>query len=114
MLRLEAGRSIRGMSGRRGEHPSSEWLSKRRYPMNWSTLLVRLVVLLLAPAALLTSSADGFPKAKAMISGGANGISGTALLVEDGNGNVVVTVVVKGPPSVLTAGRHGVHIHEIG
>src|SRR5262245_4719179 len=81
--------------------------------MKWSTLLIRSAVLMLGPAMLLTSSADGFAKAKAVISG-PNGITGTALLVEDGNGNVVVTVLVKGPPTVLTPGRHGVHIHEVG
>lgn len=82
--------------------------------MNWSALAIRLPLLMLAPVALVTSSADGLRSAKAIISGGANGISGTALLVEDGNGNVIVTLFAKGPPSVLAPGRHGVHIHEVG
>jgi Cu-Zn family superoxide dismutase len=63
---------------------------------------------------MLTSSADAFLTAKAVISGGSNGITGQALFVQDGGGNVIVTLTVKGPPSVLAAGRHGVHIHEVG
>ena len=82
--------------------------------MQWSRLSIRSSLLLLAPAALLTSSADAFLTARATISGGPNGITGQALLVEDGAGNVVVTLSVKGPPEVLMPGRHGVHIHEVG
>src|SRR5262245_45548097 len=97
-----------------GKHSSlANGFNTRRSAMKWSTLFVRLIILLLAPAALITSSAEGFLKAKANISG-PNGITGTALLVEDGNGNVVVTVFVKGPPTVLVPGRHGIHIHEVG
>jgi Cu-Zn family superoxide dismutase len=58
--------------------------------------------------------ADAFTRAKADISGGANGITGTARLVEDGQGNVLITIHVTGDPAILTPGRHGVHIHEIG
>jgi len=82
--------------------------------MTWSRVLVRSALLLLGPAALLTSSADAFLTAKALISGGDNGITGQALFVQDGAGNVIVTVTVKGPPNVLLQGRHGVHIHEVG
>jgi Cu-Zn family superoxide dismutase len=81
--------------------------------MSYTTFTARLLALTLAPVALVTSGADGLRSAKATISGGGNGITGTALLVEDGSGNVVVTLFVKGPPSVLTPGRHGVHIHEV-
>jgi Cu-Zn family superoxide dismutase len=72
------------------------------------------LLIALAPIALLTTSASSFTAAKATISGGANGITGNASFVEDGSGNVIVTVTVKGPPSVLAPGRHGVHIHEAG
>jgi len=82
--------------------------------MQWSRVLIRSSLLMLAPTVLLTSSADAFLTAKAIISGGGNGITGQALFVQDGAGNVVVTLTVKGPPSVLTPGRHGVHIHEVG
>jgi Cu-Zn family superoxide dismutase len=81
--------------------------------MKGSTLFVRLLLLLFAPLALITTNAYAFTKAKATISG-PNGITGTALLVEDRSGNVVVTISVKGDPTVLTPGRHGVHIHEVG
>jgi superoxide dismutase, Cu-Zn family len=82
--------------------------------MQWSRMLIRTSLLLLAPTVLLTSSADAFLTAKAIISGGPNGISGQALFVQDGAGNVIVTLTVKGPPNVLLQGRHGVHIHEVG
>jgi Cu-Zn family superoxide dismutase len=58
--------------------------------------------------------AGAFDRAKAHISGGPNGIPGTARLVEDGNGSVLITIHVTGRPSILTPGRHGVHIHEVG
>jgi Cu-Zn family superoxide dismutase len=67
-----------------------------------------LVVGLVAP------EAGAFTRAKAEISGGLNGITGVARLVEDGQGNVLVTVHVTGDPAILTPGRHGVHIHEVG
>jgi len=84
--------------------------------MNRVSPLLRLFVLLLAPLAIMMTSnalAKGPMKARATISG-PNGITGTALLIEDARGNVVVTVFVKGPPTVLTPGKHGVHIHEVG
>ena len=75
---------------------------------------VRLLFLLLAPLALISASnAAGVRVAKADISG-PNGITGTALFTDDGKGNVLVSVFVKGDPSVLTPGRHGFHIHENG
>jgi superoxide dismutase, Cu-Zn family len=85
-------------------------------------LLLRLLVLVLPSLAMIASTAFAFErdhnKGKAMRAradiSGPNGISGTALLVEDGRGNVVVTIFVKGPPSALTPGKHGVHIHEVG
>jgi Cu-Zn family superoxide dismutase len=67
-----------------------------------------LVVGLAAP------EAGAFTRAKADISGGPNGITGIARLVEDGQGNVLVTIHVTGDPAILTPGRHGVHIHEVG
>jgi Cu-Zn family superoxide dismutase len=57
--------------------------------------------------------ATAFQRAKADLRG-PNGITGTARLVEDANGNVLVTIHVTGHPAFLTPGRHGVHIHEVG
>jgi Cu-Zn family superoxide dismutase len=63
---------------------------------------------------LVAPEAGAFERARAVISGGPNGITGIAHLVEDGNGNVLITIQVKGDPAILTPGRHGVHIHEFG
>jgi Cu-Zn family superoxide dismutase len=60
-----------------------------------------------------TKSEDTELHAKAVISGGENGITGTAFLTEE-NGKVFVSIHVQGDPAVLTPGRHGVHIHEAG
>lgn len=54
-------------------------------------------------------------RARADISG--NSVNGTAEFVEVERGTqtyVRVTVRLEGDPSVLTPGRHGVHIHEKG
>lgn len=72
-------------------------------------LLALTVVSMLAAAA----SQDTRLRAKAVISGGSNGITGTAFLTEE-NGKVFVSIHVQGDPAVLTPGRHGVHIHESG
>ena len=73
---------------------------------------VRVLILLLAPLALISTSNADVRKAKADISG--NGITGTAFFTEDANGNVLVAVHVKGDPAVLTPGLHGFHIHQTG
>ena len=74
---------------------------------------VRLLILLFAPLVLIsTSNAAGFRAAKADITG-PNGITGTAFFTDDGKGNVLVSVHVKGDPTVLVPGRHGFHIHEV-
>jgi len=80
----------------------------------WSTLFLTLLLLLTPVAGMTPSVALPIVRATADISGGANGITGQAFFVEDGKGDVLVTVVVKGDPAVLTPGRHGVHIHEVG
>ncbi len=41
-------------------------------------------------------------------------ITGTALLVQQTDGTVRVTVIVKGDPKTLTPGLHGIHFHEAG
>jgi superoxide dismutase, Cu-Zn family len=69
---------------------------------------------LLLSTVLMAPEAGAFDRAKAHMSGGPNGITGTARLVEDGNGNVLITIHVTGHPSILAPGRHGVHIHEVG
>jgi Cu-Zn family superoxide dismutase len=75
-----------------------------------------VVCALLSSTALVVAAPDAgaFQRARADISGGPNGITGVAHLVEDANGNVLITVHVKGDPAVLTPGRHGLHIHEVG
>ena len=83
--------------------------------MSSSRVVVRMLLLsTVLVVALLAPDADAFQRARAEISGGANGITGRAHLLEDGHGNVLITILVTGPPSVLTPGRHGVHIHEVG
>lgn len=69
---------------------------------------------LLLSTVLMAPEAGAFDRAKAHMSGGPNGITGTARLVEDGNRNVHITIHVTGHPSILAPGRHGVHIHEVG
>jgi Cu-Zn family superoxide dismutase len=72
-------------------------------------LLALMVISLVAPAV----SQETELNAKAVISGGGNGITGTAFLTEE-NGKVLVSIHVQGDPNVLTPGRHGVHFHEAG
>jgi len=81
--------------------------------MNPSRVVVYVLLSVVLVVGLVTSGADASQRAKADISG-ANGIKGTARLIEDDNGNVLVSIQVTGNPSVLTPGLHGVHIHEVG
>jgi superoxide dismutase, Cu-Zn family len=52
------------------------------------------------------------PQARATISG--PGIMGTLYLQELRSGVVAVQIAVKGDPSILKPGNHGVHFHETG
>src|SRR5262249_52949861 len=102
------------MSDKRSFIPS---LPKKRgnNMKKWSTLSVVSLLLLLTPVYGMTPSMalTGIVHATADISG-PGGITGTAFFVEDGKGDVLVTVFVKGDPTILTPGKHGVHIHEVG
>jgi Cu-Zn family superoxide dismutase len=71
-----------------------------------------LLLSIVLVAGLVAPEADAFQRAKADISG--DRITGVARLVEDGQGKVHINIHVTGHPAVLTPGRHGVHIHEVG
>ncbi|WP_218080702.1 superoxide dismutase family protein [Anthocerotibacter panamensis] len=52
-------------------------------------------------------------QAEAKISG-PGGISGTVTFAQQANGYVRISALIKGDPKVLTPGRHGLHLHEVG
>jgi Cu-Zn family superoxide dismutase len=84
---------------------------KKTFPLTVSLssgVLSLLFSLLLAPKALPTSA----PKAIASIGGA--GIIGRVTMVETSEGVVKVKAWVKGDPTVLTPGLHGLHLHEVG